>query len=100
MADKDASGRFDKQNERGGETSTEGKGAECSKKVVREGCFCLAKRGSRCRENAVGYVHVISSTCIRCTCTYDERMEKVVYKKMRFKERFVEKPRRNLQLWS
>lgn len=72
MADKDASGRFDKQNERGGETSTEG--AECSKKAVREGRFCLAKRG---RENAVGYVHVISSTCIRCTCTYDERMEKV-----------------------
>lgn len=55
MADKDASGRFDKQNERGGETSTEG--AECSKKAVREGRFCLAKRG---RENAVArnFIHV------------------------------------------
>lgn len=37
MADDDASGRFDKQNERGGETSAEGKGAGCARRTLIRG---------------------------------------------------------------
>lgn len=45
MADDDASGRFDKQNERGGETSAEGKST---------GLFVFYDR----EERTVGYVRV------------------------------------------
>lgn len=74
MADDDASGRFDKQNERGGETSAEGKST---------GLFVVLWQG---RTNCWLRARIIS--CIGCVHRYT-LIEKVVSrescKKLRFK---------------
>lgn len=66
MADDDASGRFDKQNERGGETSAEGKGAECSswcEKDARSQNVVLGRERRTLRARII---------CIAYVCTCDE----------------------------
>lgn len=91
MADDGASGRFDKQNERGGETSAEGKGAERARRMLVRKTWSSAGKNGRC-------ARIISATVHRLYCVR-RKMEKVVSrgKKMRFEgPRFTFSPWKNL----
>lgn len=61
MADDGASGRFDKQNERGGETSAEGKGAERARRMLVRKTWSSAGKNGR-------YARIISPTVHRPYC--------------------------------